>query len=296
MGMFDQAARFAVKIDAAGFFRWLLGDSTTPLVFRDWLDTRRVPTPGGADLTGDVVAEFDNGDQPGESFALILELQTEPATDIVERVTLYALQLRRELQRGAVGAAIINLTGSPAPAELNLPMPGMPGLGMFLKPLQCNLQERDALTTLAEIAAGQTARCILPWIPLMRGADLPVIMEWKRLAEPEPDSTLRSAYASVALVFAELTKGLVLWQNALENWNMRESQIILGWKREGEAEGRLKAMQEGILKVLQARLHMTIPEDITLALRGTNDLDKLSEWLIAAATTASLDEFRAALT
>ncbi len=243
MGMFDQAARFAVKIDAAGFFRWLLGGSATPLVFRDWLDTRRVPVPGRADLTGDVIAEFDDRERPGESFALIVELQTEPAADIVERVALYALQLRRELSRGPVGAAIFNLTGSPPPAELNLPMPGMPGHGMFIKPLQCNLQDCDGLATLAEIAAGQTVRCILPWIPLMRGNDLPVIIaEWKRLAELEPDATLRSTYASLALVFAELTKGLVIWQRSLEGWNMRESQIILGWKREGEAEGRLKTM------------------------------------------------------
>ncbi len=50
------------------------------------------------------------------------------------------------------------------------------------------------------------------------------------------------------------------------------------------------------MKVLQARLRTTIPNEITLALQGTNDPDKLSQWLTAAATTASLEEFRAAMT
>ena len=45
------------------------------------------------------------------------------------------------------------------------------------------------------------------------GGEAAIITEWKRLAEQEPDGVLRSAYAVLALTFAELTKGLVTNQH-----------------------------------------------------------------------------------
>lgn len=131
----------------------------------------------------------------------------------------------------------------------------------------------------------------------MRSDDLPaIITEWKRLAESEPDGALRSAYAGLALVFAELTKGLVEWQKGLEGWNVRESQVILRWKREGKQEGLLEARQADLISVLEARLQIALPPELRNAIEGTNDLATLSRWLKNAATASSLDEFRAALT
>jgi hypothetical protein len=307
MGMFDQAGRLAVKLDATGFFRWLFARFARPdpsLTFRGWLDTRRVPFPGDPDRTNDAVADFDNRDEPGGRFALIVEVQTEPDPVIVERLALYALQLRLELGTPAggkgrypVGMAVLNLTGAPEPAVLDLPIPGASGCGLVVRPIQRNLGEQDAHATLAEIAAGQTSRCVLPWVPLMRSDDLPaIITEWKRLAESEPDTALRSAYAGLAVVFAELTKGLVQWQKGLEGWNVRESQIILGWKREGKEEGALETKRADLIHALEFRLRVTIPPELRNAIDGTNDLDILSRWFDAALGAQTLDEFRAALT
>ncbi|MBY0522841.1 MAG: hypothetical protein K2R98_05565 [Gemmataceae bacterium] len=44
---FDQASRYAAKLDPAGFIAWLLGG--LPLPFVSWMDTRTLPFPGDAD-------------------------------------------------------------------------------------------------------------------------------------------------------------------------------------------------------------------------------------------------------
>jgi hypothetical protein len=147
----------------------------------------------------------------------------------------------------------------------------------------------------ARIAAGRAARALLPWIPLMRGSDLPaIIAEWKVLAAAEPDGPLRSAYAVLALTLAELTRGLVEWQKALEGWNMRESQTILGFIREGEEKGLLVRARADILRSIQLRFSQ-IPQDVRVAIDGTNDIDTLNRWFDSSLTTSSIEEFRAAM-
>jgi hypothetical protein len=150
---------------------------------------------------------------------------------------------------------------------------------------------------LTEIAAGRTGRYLLPWIPLMHGGgESAIIAEWKRLAEQEPDSVLRSVYAALALTFAELTKALVAWQQALENWNMQESQTMLGWIRKGQLEGRLASKREDLLRVLRGRFQTEAPSDLRAAVEGTNDLDILDRWIDAAVAAPSLPDFRATMT
>jgi hypothetical protein len=43
---FDQASRYAAKLDAVGFLGWLLREDAAELRFRLWLDTRTLPFPG----------------------------------------------------------------------------------------------------------------------------------------------------------------------------------------------------------------------------------------------------------
>jgi hypothetical protein len=42
------------------------------------------------------------------------------------------------------------------------------GDGLHLRVTQGTLREEDAAATLARIASGEWARCVLPWLPLMR--------------------------------------------------------------------------------------------------------------------------------
>jgi hypothetical protein len=153
-----------------------------------------------------------------------------------------------------------------------------------------------AAATLADIAAGRTDRCILCWIPLMRADDRSaIIAEWKRLAAQEPDEGLRGVYAALALVFAELSPGLVEWQKGLEGWEMKESQYIKGWLSEGEAKGELKKAQEALLTVLEARFPQEPLDQLRLAIQGTNDLDILQRWFDEALTATTVEAFRKAM-
>jgi hypothetical protein len=76
---------------------------------------------------------------------------------------------------------------------------------------------------------------------------------------------------------------------------MLESQLILGWLKQGEERGAVKSARANVLRVIAARLEDPVPEDLTLAVEGTNDPSILSEWLVAAATCASIGELRKAM-
>ncbi len=46
MSFYDQAARFAAKIDPDGFLHWLLSGLAPGWRFAGWLDTQTIPFPG----------------------------------------------------------------------------------------------------------------------------------------------------------------------------------------------------------------------------------------------------------
>jgi hypothetical protein len=295
MNTFDQAARYTAKLNPPGFYRWLLRDPDGNLGFRDWLDTRTVPFPGEPDRTCDTVGAFDNRSQPEEPFAVVTEFQTEPARETLERLAEYVIRLRRELRHGSerqgkyqVIGALVSLTGPAQPDTLHMWVPGLAAGELRFQPIVRVLREENAASTLGDIADGRVARCILPWIPLMQGgSEAAIIEQWKQVAAAEPDSHLRSTYAGLALIFAELSHCVAQWQQALEGWNVRESQVVLGWK--------LEARRADLLHIMQVRFGTDVPADLAAAVEGITDSDELTRWLDAAATSESLDEFRAAV-
>jgi hypothetical protein len=122
-----------------------------------------------------------------------------------------------------------------------------------------------------------------------------LIEEWKRVAQMEPNAPKRAAYRDLALVFAELSKELVNWQQALEGWQMLESQVINNWLRQGELKGVVKTRRADLLKLLAARLPGPVPEPVRLAIEGTNDPDTLDRWFDAALHAQTWAEFQAAM-
>jgi hypothetical protein len=118
MNHFDQASRFAAKLDALGFLRWLLDDAAGRYRFRRWLDARRLPFPGDPEGFCDTVAEIDDRDEPSPPWAVPVEFQAEPDAAMFGRFLLYLgqlwLELRPDEERGSryqVGAIVVNLTG-----------------------------------------------------------------------------------------------------------------------------------------------------------------------------------------
>jgi hypothetical protein len=297
MGPFDQTGRQAAKDEPADFFVWLL-PIRPPLVppgFGQWDDTRRASWPGGPERTDDLVAIMGWPGAPA-SARLIVEVKAEPDGKALLQVGVYELLLAGEVGEGVqVGSVLLHLTGAPERTELHLGVPGV-GLGHHIGPEIVNLCERDAPRTLRWIETGELGRCVLPWLALLRGGGDPGFIEdWKRVVEMEPDPEKRARYRAWALVFAELSKQLVNWQKGLEGWMMQESQVINGWIRTGEVKGELKNARESILRLVRRRLVDSVPEDLRLAIEGTNDPQVLSRWFDAALDAETLDQFRAAM-
>jgi hypothetical protein len=304
MGMFAQNARAAAKQDGAAFLAWLLRryQPPPPLAFERWDDSRRLPLPGGPDRTDDLVAVLRRTDAPAQVAYLVVEIESEPERHLLQRLGVYGLMLSREVSpppgpedEPPVGCALVNLTGARPEGGLTLVVPGTP-LGLGVKPLVMNLGREDGRQTLADIAAGRVGLSILPWVPLRAGGGEPDLVEaWKQVAMREPDPQRRARYRDMALVFAEWTRELVNGQRGLEGWEMKESQYIKGWLNEGEMRGLVKARQADLLTVLSERIPDPVPEEVRMAVEGTNDLDTLQRWLRAAARSSSWADFRAAM-
>jgi hypothetical protein len=224
----------------------------------------------------------------------VAEFQTEPRNDDLERVLEYMLRFRRERRPPAdprlkylVGGVLLNLTGPRQPDGLAIPLPGMAEFGLGGRVVRLALREEDAAATLARIASGELSRCVLPWVPLMRGGgESASIEEWKRLADLEPDPQVRLQYAGDALVFAELPGVWAEWKKALEGWNVRESQQVQEWQAE--------ARRADLLRALEKRCKAPVPSDLAEAIQAAQDMDLLLRWFDAALEANTFDDFRAA--
>jgi hypothetical protein len=130
----------------------------------------------------------------------------------------------------------------------------------------------------------------------MRGGDnRDIIEEWKRLAQAEPDDRLRSDYAGLALVFADLARCRAVWKKALEGWNVQVSQQVLEWQAEARQEGETTQARAKLMRILEFRFGSTIPKDLASEIAAQCDLDVLDRWFDVALASPDVDVFRAAL-
>lgn len=299
MADFDKAARFAVKLDAVGFLSWLLPGLDPDLRFTRWLETQTIPFPGQPDRRCDTVAELSHASGSAPSWMLILELQTEPDADIVERLLEYLARARRELRYGPHGRdkylaalAVINLTGPPPHSNLDMVLPGSTGVSFHCQARGLTFAQVEAEQTLADIRSGQTARCLLPWIPLMQGGDrIETITLWKEMADGEPQNLLRQTYGALALTFADLAGCLPLWKQELKEWNMRKSVVAEEWREEGRSE----TMRDVVLRRLHKRFPDIAVPEIATSVPTPANVDELMRWLDLIDSAASLEAFRTAI-
>ena len=115
---FDQGSRYLAKLDPPGFLRWLEPSFEDPLVFNGWLDTRSIPFPGVPDRTCDTVAEIRDSTKRATSWAIPIEFQTRPDSQMFGRLLEFLGRLWRETHpprsakaRFGVAAIVVNLTG-----------------------------------------------------------------------------------------------------------------------------------------------------------------------------------------
>ena len=305
---YDQASRYGAKLDAVGYLSWLLHEVPAALRYQGWLDTRTLPFPGDPERICDTVAHLGD-DDPAIHWAVPVEFCLEPDGLMFGRLLVYLGQLwleqRPSSERGRrfrVGAVVVNLAGRGHSAQdFQL---RQTGIRTCLQVVERNLAEEDTAATLAGIAAGTIARCLLPWIPLMHGGgESAILAQWLELARTEPDAKRRSDYGGLALVFAEAAGCRPAWKEALQGWSMVESQQVLEWiaegevkgRAEGEAKGEIKGQAESLLRLLQLRFGPGVPADLVAQIRATTDAEQLRRWFDAAVTAPSLEVFRQTL-
>jgi hypothetical protein len=301
MSAFDQGARYAARrIDEAGALRWLVGETIwSAWRWRGWLDSQTVPFPGEPDRRCDTVAWFDrpNGDAP--PLAVVVEFMSRPRQDVLERLTEYALRIRRELPlqreplvRFDVVGVLVNLTGEMASGAWGMRPPDTGGLGLSDKVEVRNLSTMPARDLLAGVKAGTVPRAVLAWGPLLAGADLPeVAAEWALLAGEEPDPRRRADLGGLARVFADLADRRRFWGHVLEGWNVERSPFL----EEIERRGQMRTSRTYVQLVLRTRLGHDLPGELIAAIEQQTDPATLDHWFKRALTITSLDEARAAL-
>ncbi len=301
--VFDKAARYAAKLDPVGFVGWALGRPSAAFHFREWLDARLIPFPGGDDRTGDTVAGLDNRDAGGVPWAVAVEFQLEPDPLMFGRMMVYLggiwLGKKPDPERGSrycVTGVVVYLTGrGNASRQFEWAEAGVK-TELLLR--EWGMQSESATDTLGGIETGAVSPTLLPWIPLMTGADEAGIVErWKRLAGAVPDSRLRSDYAALARIFADAAGRKDLWTEQLKGWNVRQSSVVNEWIEEGRVEGlrvgRVEGLRVGQVELLEAQLTTrfgTLSEVSLAALRALPDdrLKAVSTALLSAKSLAEL--------
>jgi hypothetical protein len=114
-----------------------------------------------------------------------------------------------------------------------------------------------------------------------------MIDKWKDLAASEPDSSRRTDYAALAIVFASVMKKRDVWRIALKEWNMIESPVTKEW----ENVGRREQIMELILDVLRDKFG-EVPADVSSHLEAIDDLSILRKLHLPAFHASSLEDFR----
>jgi hypothetical protein len=286
---YDKASRYALHLDPVGVLSWLLG---CVLVFRGWLNARTLTFPGQPDRTCDSVAHLV--DDADEAWAVPVEFQLRPDPKMFGRFLGYLGALWLELgivaESGAehfnVAAVVVNLTGvGTASRDLRW---RRAKLRTCLRAGEANLATRRAAAVLRGVQGGQVTRAVLLWIPLRTGGDEPIIMRrWKALAAVESDPRKRSDYGALALIFAEAAGRKAAWKQALEGWNVIESQQVLEWQH----EARVAEASQKLLRLLELKF-TTVPPELAEKIRASTELATLNDWFDAAVPSRSLKQVR----
>src|SRR5436309_38569 len=94
MGAFDQAARYAARMEPGPVLRHVL---RADLAQHGWFDTRTVPMPGGADREADLVPVLEDGEG---RLLLVLEFQSSHDPEKLDTTFLEVATLRKFARHG----------------------------------------------------------------------------------------------------------------------------------------------------------------------------------------------------
>jgi hypothetical protein len=292
MGVYDQAARFAAQAEPGAVVRRVLVPSRAALSFREWLDTRTIPLPGGPERIANLVAALD--DPAGAPALLVFEFQAQHDRDKLDVTLEEAGILRGHARHGPdrqgkyrVLTALVYLQGRCPEAVLDMTLPG--GFGTRHAPLVWNVAEDSAPATLEAVPSGSLSWGMLFWVPLMvEGQQDAVIARWREVVvQVVSDRRTRGNLAGIALVLAELVGRRAEWRRGLEGFEMTESQVVNEWI----SQGKVEEARQSLLVVLEGRFPGAAPEDVVRLIQQQDSLDLLRDWLKAVARVSTFEQF-----
>jgi hypothetical protein len=293
---FDRGGRYMLR-ENPPLLGWLLSLSVEAYRFVNWLDARGIMWPGAGERTRDTLAHVLDLAAHGVPWAILVEFQLTPDPDMLSRLMIYLGGARLRLRptnlpgdRFNVGAVVVNLTGrGKSGQDMHWPKAG---LRTFLQIREINLTERDASWTLEEIDVGAAPLPALVFVPLMqRGAEDAIIQRWLTLADREKNPQKRYDLGYVALIMAEAAGCRQVWQEALERWNMQESQVLNEWTKKVVERTEIKSKVESVLDLLADHIG-TPPADLVAAIEAIKDPARLKELLLLAGRAESVEQFR----
>ena len=292
MGVFDQAARFATQAEPEAVLRRLLPKGES-LIFREWIDTRKLSLPGGGDRTADLVAALD---APGGAnpWLLIFEFESQPDADKIdvtlEEVAAFRNRVRHAKGKYRVTAALEYLTGR-GPGLLDMTFAD--GSGTRHAPLVWNVAAADAASTLEAVSTGSMSWGEMFWVPLMaRGDEEGVIARWSEVVTGiVTDGRMRQNVAEVAIIFADLAGRFLAWERVLKEWKMTESMVVNTWIERAQIKTQLEERRSSVLELLRLRFPGTVSEEVGELVNQQSDLELLRNWFRAAAQVPTMEDF-----
>jgi hypothetical protein len=232
---------------------------------------------------------------------LVFEFQAQHDPDKLEVTLAEAGQLRLEARHGEsrrgkyhILVALVYLRGACPEPVLDMTLPG--GWGTKHAALIWNVADDVAGEALAALAAGTMTWGVLFWIPLMRGADDPLVLaRWLEQASRVDNVRVRADLVRIVLVFAELAGRLIAWSDALKEWNMIESQLVLEWTAEARRETEVTTRRKDLFLILKERFPDPLPQEVASLINQQESAELLWDWLRVAVRAPFLEEFLAVL-
>lgn len=278
----DKTCKIAARaIDAPGFLRWVLpARAIAGYTIARWLPTETLAMPGEPDRHCDTVAGFQHAEGRQPPLAFVVEFMTTPRTGTLPRLAEYSLRVHREVPLQLdprvpyrVLCAVVYLTG-PEQANSFAMEPDEPAddLGLWLSVHRLTMASEDAAATVAAVASGAVTRAALPFVPLMRGANDPLLVErWRAITCTGSDLQQQATIGFLALTLAKLMPWVGVWNGGLRDMGVEKSPY---WE-EIRVGGRVEEARQTLVDLLEDRFGKEVATELKPRVTQTTDLTVL---------------------
>lgn len=282
MGEKDISSKYLIDRDPEGWVRWLLNDPELEVVQMLSTDFQFVARYSDSLLE----VQRDN-----ERFAALAELQLYYESDMPERVHVYAALARQKFRLDVVPIIVYMIPpgeGQEIVTAYHREYRGLISHQDFHVIKLWELEAKEALT-------GLLPASVLPYVPLMAGANEEMLRECVRRIRKEPD---REQLETILALFAMITmdertvERVVRWSMTL----LEKSPIYREIWQKGHNEGIEAGVEKGrqtVLQVVKKLLHRrlgTAPVNLPERLDRLS-LEQLELLMVDAGIAAAWPEF-----